>query len=87
MYFCINKFEVGINDSMFSGNEQQNVYYGYTKVTAMQPTSNVSWRTVYKMIPLDRTCKTALPASLHYAVYRQSSKCTVWQDVLHAVLW
>ena len=27
MYFCINDFEVGVNDSMFSGNEQQKVYF------------------------------------------------------------
>ena len=25
MYFCINQFEVGVNDSIFSGNEQQKV--------------------------------------------------------------
>ena len=25
MYFCINEFEVGINNSTFSGNEQQKV--------------------------------------------------------------
>ena len=27
MYFCINEFEVHINDSVVSGNEQQRVYY------------------------------------------------------------
>ena len=27
MYFCVNEFEVGVNDSIFSGNEQQKVYY------------------------------------------------------------
>ena len=26
MYFCVNGFEVGVNDSIFSGNEQQKVY-------------------------------------------------------------
>ena len=26
MYFCVNKSEVGVNDSIFSGDEQQNVY-------------------------------------------------------------
>ena len=26
MYFCINEFEVDINDSIFSVNEQQKVY-------------------------------------------------------------
>ena len=25
IYFCVNEFEVGVNDSIFSGNEQQNV--------------------------------------------------------------
>ena len=25
--FCVNEFEVGVNDSIFSGNEQQKVYY------------------------------------------------------------
>ena len=27
MYFCVNEFEVGVNDSIFSDNEQQKVYY------------------------------------------------------------
>ena len=27
MYFCVNEFEVSVNDSMFSGNEQQKVYF------------------------------------------------------------
>ena len=27
MYFCINEFEVGVNDSTFSGNEQQKVHF------------------------------------------------------------
>ena len=26
IYFCVNEFEVGVNDSIFSGNEQQKVY-------------------------------------------------------------
>ena len=26
MYFCANEFEVGVNDSIFSGNKQQKVY-------------------------------------------------------------
>ena len=26
MYFCVNGFEVGVNDSIFSVNEQQKVY-------------------------------------------------------------
>ena len=26
MYFCINEFEVGIHNSIISGNEQQKVY-------------------------------------------------------------
>ena len=26
MYFCVNEFEVGVDDSIFSGNEQQKVY-------------------------------------------------------------
>ena len=26
MYFCVNEFEVGVNNSIFSGNEQQKVY-------------------------------------------------------------
>ena len=26
MYFRVNEFEVGVNDSIFSGNEQQKVY-------------------------------------------------------------
>ena len=27
MYFYVNEFEVGVNDRIFSGNEQQKVYY------------------------------------------------------------
>ena len=27
--FCVNEFEVGVNDSIFSGNEQQKVYFNY----------------------------------------------------------
>ena len=26
MYFCVHEFEVGVNDSIFSGNEQQKTY-------------------------------------------------------------
>ena len=26
MYFCVNELEVGVDDSIFSGNEQQKVY-------------------------------------------------------------
>ena len=26
IYFCLNEFEVGVNDSIFSGNEQQKVF-------------------------------------------------------------
>ena len=25
MYFCVNEFEIDVNDSIFSGNEQQKV--------------------------------------------------------------
>ena len=32
MYFCVKEFEVGINDSIFSGDEQQNVYILYLLV-------------------------------------------------------
>ena len=27
MYFCVNEFEVGVNDTIFSGNKQQKVYF------------------------------------------------------------
>ena len=27
MYFCVNEFEVAVNDSIFSSNEQQKVYF------------------------------------------------------------
>ena len=27
IYFFVNEFEVSVNDSVFSGNEQQKVYY------------------------------------------------------------
>ena len=30
MYFCVNEFEVGGNDSILSGNEQQKVYFEHT---------------------------------------------------------
>ena len=26
MYFCVDEFEVGVNDGIFSGNNQQKVY-------------------------------------------------------------
>ena len=26
IYFCVNQFDVGVNDSIFSGNERQKVY-------------------------------------------------------------
>ena len=29
MYFCVNEFEVGVNDSIFCGNKQQKVYYSF----------------------------------------------------------
>ena len=29
MYFCVNEFEVGVNDSIFSGNEQQKMSFYY----------------------------------------------------------
>ena len=32
MYFCVNEFEVRVNDSIFSGNEQQKVHYSYFAV-------------------------------------------------------
>ena len=31
MYFYVNEFEVNVNDSIFSGNEQQNAYYSLNK--------------------------------------------------------
>ena len=34
MYFRVNEFEVDVNDSIFSGNEQQKVYYGRTTCTS-----------------------------------------------------
>ena len=27
MYFCVNEFDIGVNDSIFSGDEQQKVYF------------------------------------------------------------
>ena len=29
MSFCVNEFEVGVNDSIFSGNEKEKVYLEY----------------------------------------------------------
>ena len=29
MYFRANKFDVGVNDNIYSGNEKQKVYYYY----------------------------------------------------------
>ena len=34
MYFCVNEFEVGVNDSIFSGNEQQKVYLNMVTTSA-----------------------------------------------------
>ena len=33
MYFCVNEFEVGVNGSIFSGNELQKVYYSQLQTT------------------------------------------------------
>ena len=33
MYFFANVFKVDVNDSIFSGNEQQKVYFGSTHLT------------------------------------------------------
>ena len=33
MYFCVNEFEVGVNDSIFSGNERQKVYVQMRLIT------------------------------------------------------
>ena len=30
--FCVNEFEVGVNDSLFPGNEQQKVYCNLTYI-------------------------------------------------------
>ena len=30
IYFCINEFEVCVNNNIFSGNEQQKVYWGWS---------------------------------------------------------
>ena len=35
MSFCVNEFEVDVNDSIFSGNEQQKVY-----INQVQPTEH-----------------------------------------------
>ena len=31
MYFCVDEFELGVNDSIFSGNEHQKVYMNAEK--------------------------------------------------------
>ena len=40
-YFCVREFEVGINDSIFSGNEQQKVYI-------------LKWSTPYNSIQMQK---------------------------------
>ena len=36
MYFCVNEFEVGVNDSILSGDEQQKMYFeAFTVFTAL----------------------------------------------------
>ena len=37
MYFCVNEFEVGVNDSIFSGNEQQKVYFVTNRLLRSSP--------------------------------------------------
>ena len=32
MYFYVNEFQVGVNDSIFSGNEHQKVYYNFSRI-------------------------------------------------------
>ena len=40
MYFCVNEFKVGVNDSIFSGNEQQK---GSSIQYVVESISTVSW--------------------------------------------
>ena len=45
MYFCVNEFEVGINGtcSIFSGNEQQKVYYNNSRTVECTATITVEY--------------------------------------------
>ena len=36
MYFCVNEFEVGVNDSIFSSNEQQKVQFAPDPVAIVE---------------------------------------------------
>ena len=40
MSFCVNEFEVGVNDSIFPGNEQQKVYKENSDKKTIQLTIN-----------------------------------------------
>ena len=40
MYFCVNEFEVGVNDSIFSGDEQQKVNKQLIDLACSVPTSD-----------------------------------------------
>ena len=40
MYFCVNEFEVGVNDSIFSGNEQQKVHIVIVKPNQIHELGN-----------------------------------------------
>ena len=39
-YFCVNEFEVGVNDSIFSGNKEQKVQYTKSRGFESQPWSS-----------------------------------------------
>ena len=55
MHFCVNEFEVGVNESIFSGNEHQKVYYSYMAVAASGPNTEIlqfDWLTSGRALPL-----------------------------------
>ena len=48
MYFYVNEFEIGVNDSISSGNEQQKVYYTI-KFTKLQIYWYLTFNNVIKL--------------------------------------
>ena len=42
MYFCVNEFAVGVNDSIFSANEQQKCNINRELVTMLSATASVA---------------------------------------------
>ena len=63
MYFRVNEFEVGVIDSIFSGNEQQKVY----------PYQMLYMNSSKKLVAPGTACMTAFLVHFILNVYKENS--------------